>query len=395
MFTKTFTQKTNTSRRHPVELLLWTLLWILAFLFPLLISSCSQVDDLSGNLDEAVAVLDNGIDRIARESQSWRYTLEEVRSNLPEGFHNLKEEIGMLLNEGLGASTSNVVCIVDAIPKRMARGLENVKAGLLGGTAAPIPPTVCQTSMAIIDLNLPEFSRRKLILNGYDFDRWEFLKLELFALDATETMNITTRLSQQSHYQYTINLAGIDDILVQYHSLRVTFNDEIISEFSIIRANGPTRTTIDFVPANLTQLCPDHIAGDDRLGDDDTQVNVSAEIFTVNQTEIWAHISYRLLEPSGDYSEAQGDWQVKIYPTLDLSPPNGEYAITRILSPDRSLASYVDDDENVDLPTVQGGLVRTFRCQADTNGGDIGHCDGDDSSNLSIIFNPVRVEIEQ
>ena len=79
------------------------------------LSSCNQVDDISGNVDDAIRVLDNGIDRISGESQSWRFALEEVRSTLPEGFHNLKEEVGMLLNEGLGASTSSVICIVDVV----------------------------------------------------------------------------------------------------------------------------------------------------------------------------------------------------------------------------------------------------------------------------------------
>ncbi|MFK7933437.1 MAG: hypothetical protein AB8G22_07995 [Saprospiraceae bacterium] len=397
MLTKTFTQKTTkpATINQPSEAYLWSILWALAFLLPLLMSSCNQVDDISGNVDDAIRVLDNGIDRIAGESQSWRYALEEVRSTLPEGFHNIKEEIGMLLNEGLGASTSSVICIVDAIPKRMIRGLEGVKASLLGFDSAPAPPTVCQTSMAIIDLNLPEFSRRKLVLNGYDFTNWEFLKLELFALDANETMDITTRLTKQSNYQYTINLAGIDDLLLKYHSLRVVFNNEIISEFALIKENAAERRMLDFVPADLLQFCPDHIAGDDKLGSDDTRVKVNAEIFTVNQTEVWVHLSYDVFEPDGDNSEAQGDWQVKIYPTLDLAPPTGDYKITRIVSPDSSSASYVDSDETVDLPAIQGALVRTFRCQADTNGGDLGHCEGDESSNLSVVFNPIRIEIEQ
>ena len=374
---------------------LWTGLWLLAFLLPLLFGSCDQVDEISDNIDDAIRVLDGGIDRISGESQSWRYALEEVRATLPEGFHNVKEEVGMLLNEGLGASTSSVICIVAAIPKRMIRGFERAKASLLGFDSAPAPPTVCQTSMAIIDLNLPEFSRRKLILNGYDFTNWEFLKLELFALDATETLDITTRLSKQSNYQYTINLAGIDDLLLKYHSLRVVFNQEIISEFSIIKENAPERFTVDFVPADILQLCPDHIAGDNKLNDDDSQVTVNAEIFTVNQTEVWTVITYRIAEPEGDRSEARGEWQFKIYRTLDIAPPTGEYKISRILSPITSSAYYVDDDETVDLPAVQGGLVRTFRCQADTDEGDLGHCDGDGSANLSVVFHPIRIEVEK
>lgn len=399
MLFKTFTLNHSNTKQNKssfqAEEYIWTLLWLSAFVLPLLLSSCNQIDEFSGNLDEAIRVLDSGIDRISGESQSWRYALEEVRATLPEGFHNIKEEVGILLNEGLGSSTSSVICIVDAIPKRMVRGLEGMKSSLLGIDSAPAPPTVCQTSMAIIDMNLPEFSRRKLILNGYDFTNWELLNLELFALDANEALDITTRLSKQSNYQYTINLAGIDDLLFKHHSLRVVFNKEIISEFSIIKENAPERYAIDFVPADLLQFCPDHIAGDDKLKDDNTEVAVSAEIFTVNQTEVWVHLSYHILEPSGDLSEARSDWQVKLYPSLDLAPPTGDYKITRILSPTFSSANYIDDDETVDLPVVQGALVRTFRCQADTNGGDFGHCEGDDSSNLSVTFNPIRIEVEQ
>lgn len=365
----------------------------LLLLFPF--SSCDQIDNIEEELGEAIAVLDHGIYRIGSESQSWRMALEEIKFNLPEGLHNTKEEVAMLLNEALGATNSNIICVVDAIPKRVVRGLENMKAGLLGLNPRPVPPTICQTSMSIIDMNLPEFSRRKLVLNGYDFTEDEFLRLELHSLDANEPMIVTERLSKQSNYQYTINLADFDIDLMRYHSLKVIFNKELISEFSIIRTNDPEMFNVSFIPADLLNLCPDHIGGDDNFNGNGPNVSVAAEVFTVNEKEVWARISYHLIETESSWAEAQGEWQVQLYPSLAQDPPVGDYRIKRITSPKISTASYTDDDENVDLPMINGGLVSQFRCQAETSGQDIGECEGDDSTNLSITFNPIHLDVER
>lgn len=357
--------------------------------------SCKKVDKVIDSVDNAVAVLDEGIEKITLESQSWQNTLDEVLAQLPETVHNTKEEVSQLLNESIGAASSNVICVIDAIPSRVIRGLEIAKARLLGQALPVVVPTVCQTGLSVIDLNLPEIARRKIVINGYDFQNGDLLQLQLRKNDGTTTP-LANRLSKQSNYQYTINIADMDATLASYDFLVLLFEDKLISEFSIIKVIEPEPEifTLSFIPSIPAKLCPSHIGGDREFDGNGPRVQTNAQIFIVNQKEIHVRVFLNAKETQSDWTEAEGEWTYKIFPTLVAPAPSNTYKITRILSSASSSASYTDNDHSVDIPSVSGGLVSRFECIGDTGGNDVGNCNGNDDVNVTVIFNQVRIEIE-
>lgn len=371
----------------------------LAFLFvgilSFSLSSCSQIENIEGEVGVALDLIDGGIDAISTESQGWRLTLEELTENLPESLHNTKEEINQLLAEGIGATGSNIICVVDAIPNRMIRGLETIKSRLLNEVEPPVVPTVCQVSMPLLDMNLPEFSRRKIVINGYDFQDGNllFLVLKNFAGDSILLEN---RLTKQSHYQYTINIAEMDEELIKWDLLAMYFEEELISEWSIIKVENPARYIIGFIPPNIEGLCPDHIGGDDDFDENGPHVQLETEAFIVNEKEVWVRIYCHMKETAGSLAEAQGEWQGKVWPSPMSPPPSGDYEILSFKSSRSSNASYVDDDKLVDYPIVLGSLVHQYRVMGDTSGKDIGECtDDDENSNLKVVFNELKIEVEE
>lgn len=364
---------------------------LLFFSFP----SCNQIENIQGELAEALDLLDGGIDAIGTESQGWRLTLDEIAESWPENLHNSKEEINQLMAEGIGATSSNIICVVDAIPNRIIRGLETIKAKLLNQSKPPIVPTVCQVSMPLIDMNLPDFSRRKIVINGYDFYDGNLLYLTLRSF-AGDSMLLEHRLTKQSHYQYTINIAEMDEELKKWDVLTMYFEDELISEWSLIQEENPDRYIIGFIPPEIEGLCPDHIAGDNDFNQNGPHVKLETEIFIVNEKEVWVRIFCHMKETDGSYAEARGEWQGKVWPSVMSPPPSADYKIVSFKSPRFSRANYVDDDKLVDYPTVLGSLVNQYRVMADTSGNDIGECtDDDENSNLKVVFNEVLLDIQE
>ncbi len=361
----------------------------------LLFSTSCKVPDPTSSIDDAIAVLDAGIEKITLQSQNWQTTLNEVLDGLPDDMAIAKDQTTQLLDESIGAASSNIICVVDAIPTRAVRGLERIKAELLNNPLPAIIPTVCQTSLSVIDLNLPEINRRKIILNGYDFDSGNLLSLELRRSDGS-SLPLSNRLSKQSNYQYTVNIASMDPTLETYDKLVVMFEDQLLSEFSILPkiTPQPIISTIGFIPASLSQLCPSHVSGDREFGGNGPDVQAEAELIIVNDKEVHVRVYFNAKETKSDWTEAEGEWTFKIFPTSSNPAPSSTYRIRRILSSTMSSASYRDNDHSVDVPSVSGGLVSRFECVGDTGGDDVGNCNGNDDANLSVFFNQVRIEIE-
>ena len=373
------------------------LLTLLGFFtaFLLGLNSCNQLDNLEEDLALTIDLIDNGIDVIGNESQGWRLTLEEISENLPEGFHYVREDIGQLLSEGIGAAGSNIICVVDAIPNRIIRGLQKIKAQLLRTSLPKVVPTVCQVSMPVIDLNQPDYLRRRIVINGYDFRNGDLLHLELHSF-AGDSIALEQRLTKQSHYQYTINIAEMEEEWVKWDFLKMKFEEEVISEWSIIHIGGTEMETIGFIPPAFPKLCPDHIGGDEDFDENGPLVRLNAKAFIVGEKEVWIRFSVEMKETTGDETEAVGEWQAKVWPNLMSPPPTGDYRIVSFASSHTSSATYVDNDELVDYPIVLGRLVHQFRSQADTKGKDFQACDDDDeNTNVSVTFNELKIEIER
>jgi hypothetical protein len=82
---------------------------------------------------------------------------------------------------------------MDAIPKRIIRGLQVLKARFLGENTPLLEPTICQISKEVIDLDAPQESRREVLYFGYDIEDNSALQA-LLLKENGEEHNITNRL---------------------------------------------------------------------------------------------------------------------------------------------------------------------------------------------------------
>ncbi len=353
---------------------------------------CKRIDGLTSSIDEAVAVLDDAIADITAESASWRGILEGVVEDLPETTHDIKSEVSQLINESIGATSSNIICVIDAIPTRILRKLNEFKAKLTtGGVIPALSPTVCQVSLPTIDLNTNEVTRRTIVVNGYDFDNADLLKVEL-RKNSGQSITLNNRINKQSNYQYTIDIANMDDVLGAYNQMVIVFGSEDISQFGIIHKEEPLIETVEFRPRDFGPECPTHIGGDREFDGHGPNMTAQARIYIVNEKEIWAEIYYHVKETVSDWTEAKGEWSYKIWPTSqNPAPPN--YKIRRILSSVSSARTHRDDDHSPDILS-SSGLVDNFICVGDTGGDDVGNCNGNNDANIKVQYNTIRIEVE-
>lgn len=347
--------------------------------------SC-KVKELSNSIDKGIEVIDEGIEKITNESALWRGTLEDIHDRLPEDLDNAKENVSQLIAEGVGMAGSNAVCVVDAIPKRVIRGLQVVRAKLTGEPIPILKPTVCQTSLAVIDLNQPLFLRDKILIYGYDFREDSYLTLSIKDQVGIESL-LLNKLFKLSDYQYSIILSDMEDLLKNSISVVLRFDNEILSEFAVIQENIPDPRQETFVIPDTDKLFPNHTEGDREFDGHGPDVNMSATLEIVNAREVWVRINYYLRETTPDWSTASGAWNFKVFTA------SGDKKILSIESSSFSNASYRDTDHSIDIPSVSGGLVSQFLSKGDTGGNDIGNNTNDDS-HLIVKFNPVTIMIQ-
>ncbi|MFK7924385.1 MAG: hypothetical protein AB8H47_20675 [Bacteroidia bacterium] len=351
-------------------------------------TACNPLGGIEDQIDEAIFILNQAIAQITSQSDEWRFTIEETVNELPD---HLKAQGENLLAEGIGMLSSNLICVVDAIPKRMIRGLKGMKAELLNTELPPVDPTICQTSLDAIDLTVKESVRRQISLNGYDFVEFALMELRLRGEGGIEKA-LPGRLFKLSNYELSINAANMDAEFKNYTALVVYFNNEVLTELPIIVPAEPKQ--VSFLPGNsgfIGPFCPPKTRGDRELGGV-ADVKASARLYIVNQNEIWVEVKYRLEEPKKDHSTAEGTWDVR------LKKFASNERITRIVHSTFSSVSYRDKDHGTDIFTVVGP-VKNFLCIGDTGGDDLGNCSADmgdeDRSKLGIQWEPLTVMVQK
>ena len=137
-------------------------------------------------------------------------------------------------------------------------------------------------------------------------------------------------------------------------------------------------------------LCPPLVRGDRNIGNSG-EITAEAELYTINDNELWAKVHYKVYEVRADHSTAEDTWRFKVY-----TAPQGQ-KIKRILSPTRSYHKYRDYDLGIDIFEPSGPVFQ-FLCIGDTQGEDLGDCSGPmsnvDRSKLSIKWHPIQLEIQ-
>jgi len=98
-----------------------------------LLTSCGSCD----SIDEAISVIDRGIEDITSESSSWQTVLQRVAMNLPNDISNtIRQDAQQLASRSIAEAGIEFRCNVDFLGDRAIRSLQQLKAELRG-TALP------------------------------------------------------------------------------------------------------------------------------------------------------------------------------------------------------------------------------------------------------------------
>lgn len=350
--------------------------------------SCKKaVGPVVESIDKAVAVIDKGISNITEESSLWRSELNNVVDEMPQNFDYIKEDLSQLVAESTGMASSNLVCVLDAIPKRVVRSLEIIKAKLLKRSIDPLEPTICQTGLNVINLNDPSFLRDKITIYGYDFKQDDLLSLSLKNNTGNEIL-VNQKLTKQSDYQYTILLNNMENQLMTNNLLVLKFDGKVISEFGIIHKIIPLTEIIKIPPYITQKFFPSHYAGNKEFGGQGPNITISATIKILNKNEIWATISFSVVEANNGDSKAYGEWDIRLYKASFYEK------IIAIKSDNYTQTFFEDTDHSEDIVKFHSSeLVNQFICKGDTAGDDIGN-DTNDDAYLLVKFNPITIEVQ-
>ena len=352
-----------------------------AIVMALMISACKLgdtvdkvIDQTNFVTDKTISSLEKAITTINDNSQSWQIALEDLEKDLVEDAEKLiRGEVSNLLQESIGAANSSINCLIDIIPAKVKNSLEVMLANLKE-EAPPVPsPTICNTNLKDIDLDLDENVWSTLAFYGRDFEDCSVFSLHL--IDANETGN-ETRLegnffAKQSRYQMTANLSGQRDELLKYRQLELRFNGETLSTFNIKLPPLPPKpdSIQTLVSVNsIGPYTPPLVHGDRETNGNGPEIVARAE-FKHDETKVyvrmymWAgEIKNPADHPKRSIGEGYSPWY-EVY-TVEHG-----FKILKIIDSKQIEIRYTDIDHGIDRTSVPRA---DFFTVGDAGGDDIG-----------------------
>jgi hypothetical protein len=338
--------------------------------------------DLTNN---TVAMIDDAIDEITHESESWQATLQELSEKLTdEAQSTVRNEVENLANRTIAAAGSELRCNVDFLGARVIQALQRIKAELL---KKPIPernPAICQVVPSAIDMNLTPNRRNKVDISGYDFDN-QPIKLYLVTND-NQKVDVTYAINRLSHYHLVLNL-GSNGVLLNENSGRLVleYKDSQISSIAVTQPVIPDcrEEEISFSPDVITFI-PPHTKGDREYDGNGPNISARVNIYVDNNT-IKARIYMRAKETKSDWSTADGSGIFNIY-----TAPSKK-RIMAIVSDKETNTNYTDSGHSEDFfEKGNGELIKRFAFIGDTDGDDAGT-----RTRVKVTFNRVVVKLKE
>lgn len=338
--------------------------------------------DLTNN---TVAMIDDAIDEITHESESWQVTLQELEDKLTdEAQSTIRAEVQNLATRTIAAAGSEIRCNVDFLGTRVVQALQRIKAELL---KKPIPernPAICQVIPTAIDMNLTPNRRNKVDISGYDFDN-QPLKLYLIS-NTNEKTDVTYAINRVSHYHLVLNL-GSNGILLNETSGRLVleYKDNQLSSIAVTQPVIPDckEEEISFSPDIIT-FVPPHTRGDREYDGHGPNVMARVNIYVDNNT-IKAKLYMRARETKSDWSTADGSGVFTIY-----TVPSKK-RILSIVSDKETDTNYIDSGYSEDFfEKGSGELIKRFAFIGDTDGHEAGT-----RTRVKVTFNKVVVRLKE
>jgi len=225
------------------------------------LTGCDVLSGFNNTADEAVAVIDQGIQDIREESADWRVVLQRVADDLPKEVGELiRNDAQNLVSRSIAQTGVEFRCNTDFLAHRASMALARLKAKVLGETLPLLPPAFCQVTPDAIDLKAEPASWSKVVLSGYDFDHEDAagkqFTLELVSADGNVTEVDDARIGRTTHYQATVNLGDIaaelhakkiNKILVRWGGQHDGYPQVVVlpweAERQLVRGHNPGSTT--------------------------------------------------------------------------------------------------------------------------------------------------------
>ncbi|MDZ7362451.1 MAG: hypothetical protein ONB46_17265 [candidate division KSB1 bacterium] len=261
-------------------------------------------DELRKAREQALFELDKAINNLSNDLNSWKFVLQDLENKLAHDVQQtLRGDVTQLLRMGIGAAGSQIVCVMDAIPKRILRGLQVARARFLGEAIPLLEPTICMTSMSVIDLALSPERRKEIIYNGYDILNDPLTLQAVLRKSNGEELVLTNRLHKNTDYQFTINLAGLlDNFLDDFLLLAVKFdNKKDLSQIAIQpKIPKPPQTREVLASISPITYVPPHTQGDAEFEGHGPRVTISVYIYRQPR---YAYLKVYMMA-----SETMSDW---------------------------------------------------------------------------------------
>jgi hypothetical protein len=355
------------------------------FVCGLLLMGCGLFDEAEKKIVRPVVdILDEAVETLENGSLGWQSVLQNMVDELEANGHTLvRNDVSNLLSRAIQDSAVEVRCTVDFMRDRVKEDLIRLRARFTGEELVLVP-VFCVPNPPSVDYAFVESGNlTSITIDGYNLDA---AKIKVYLVDRqNQRVDVSAKLGNPARYVLTLNL-GSNGVPLTAQSDRIEF--ELPSGLQSVNINQPRAVEqVETVQPFITEpFCPERIGGDREFDGNGPDVEASAFLYTsADQRELWARIELHVKETKSDWSEAQGTWDLPVWP--------GKLGakITGFTPNTPSTTAYRDNNHQVDIPSISGGaLVQRFEILGDTDDDDIGNCTLDDVY-VKVFFNQIQV----
>ncbi|ERN40905.1 hypothetical protein KR51_00025530 [Rubidibacter lacunae KORDI 51-2] len=351
---------------------------------------------ISRSIDNAVAVLDRGIEDISTESANWQTILQRVASELPDDISEvIRNDAQNLATRSIATAGVEFRCNVDFLAGRAKASLQRLKAKLRGKNPPILPPAFCQVSPDAVDLNADAESWAKIAVYGYDLDHSDTSgkPLTFFLIDSSGAQQPIPedRIGRTTHYQVTLNLGGMaKNLHVKGVSKIVASWNESTNKLPqvIVLPWQPERRS-ERVNVGRTDLIPKKVGRGDadfNTHDDEHMSVVVRGVFEIREFDILSRVFMHAKEERHDWTEVR-EWSL---PAAVYKAPKGWKIVeVRPRANSRHTANITTHDaQSYSRPA--GEIVSTFQVWGDRNGDEAGTW-----TRVRVHWRAIEIDLEQ
>lgn len=310
--------------------------------------------------------------------------LGELETLLSQSQESLNLSVSTIIEQFTIELSSLYFCTTNYLASRVIQLLEELKAKLLGYEYIYEPiPSICQSSMYILDLNTPESLRSVLRMTGYDLNRNNKSGFTATLTNQTQLLEIS-EFNFQSNNELTLFIGYQDSLLQNFDELNIFYEETELLSMRIIKKRNvePNVKEIVYTPNPLSEVAYSR-SGNREFGKE-IAVYIGIEIRS-NEKSIEVRFKGSFAETSNDRSSAvlNSKWRTLYTSPIDY---NIEY-INGLKEGSSSLVVYLDTDDTPDNFYSEFGLLTVYGLNRGK--------DGSANSGIQMNFNPINVVLKQ